>query len=376
MRILLLADISSSHTLKWANSLSFQGIEIFIFTLSYFDHIEYSRDIQIISGLETTRGFRNRQDGDFSKVIYIFALKKLKKTIKEIQPDIIHAHYMTSYGLLGVLSGFKPFIATAWGSDIFSFPKKSLIHRRLLTYLLNKPIVVLSSSNYMLNEINKYTTRKIGVINFGVDTEIFKPDSVEKKNETITIGIIKPLEKTYGIEYLIEAFKLLVDNNSPVNLKLFIVGDGSNKTNLENYVREINITKKVKFFGQIPYKNIAEIHKLIDIEVYPSIQESFGVAAIEGMACGNVVIASNLDGYKEIIEDNVSGFLINPKDTRTIAALLKKLISDHNLRQRVGERARNRVLEKFEWEKNVKQMILVYSELLMQRRKSIKNKII
>ena len=127
--------------------------------------------------------------------------------------DILHAHYASSYGLLGALANFHPFILSIWGADIFSFPKKSFLHRYIFNFNLRVADKILSTSQIMAKEIKKYTNKEIIVTPFGIDINTFKPgNKVDKiKGEfDFIIGTIKGLEEIYGIEYL-----YIVDTLSP-----------------------------------------------------------------------------------------------------------------------------------------------------------------
>ena len=101
----------------------------------------------------------------------------------------------------------------------------------------------------------------------------------------------------------------------------------------------------------------------MDIFVAPSIEESFGVAAVEAMACETPVIVSDADGLKEVIVNNETGFIVSKKDYKTIAEKLKELILNEALRIKFGRNGRKRVLELYNWDNNVKNMIEVYEEI-------------
>ena len=95
--------------------------------------------------------------------------------LKTFKPQLLHANYATSYGLLGAMTGFHPFVLSVWGSDVFTFPKKSFAHKMLFKYNLNKADKILSTSRFMSQEISKYTSKKIEITPFGVDLEKFYP---------------------------------------------------------------------------------------------------------------------------------------------------------------------------------------------------------
>jgi len=136
MKILLLADPSNPHTIKWVNSLSESGIDIFLFGLSKYDESAYPESVKIES-FNTPSAIKSKLSGNFFKIIYLTVVIKLKRICKDYKPDIIHAHYASSYGLIGALTDFHPYILSVWGVDINLYPKVSFIHNYLV-FLLNK----------------------------------------------------------------------------------------------------------------------------------------------------------------------------------------------------------------------------------------------
>ncbi len=113
MRLLLLSNPNSAHTIKWAKSLANSGVDIIIFGLGNFvvdDYADYN-NIEVLTLDESV----SRREGSLSKLKYLKALPAIKKIIKKFKIDILHAHYASSYGLLGSLSGFSPFILSVWG---------------------------------------------------------------------------------------------------------------------------------------------------------------------------------------------------------------------------------------------------------------------
>jgi len=210
MKILILSDPSSPHTIKWVNSLHRNGIDVFLFGLSKYDQTQYDDGIKIES-LQTPDSIKAKLDGSFLKAIYLTAFPKLKKIIKKFKPDLLHAHYAASYGFIGALAGFHPFILSVWGIDILTFPLNSAFHRKMIEYSLKKADKVLATSYYLAKETNKYISKKILITPFGIDTEKFKPKRTNSifKEDDIVIGTVKSMERKYGIEYLIKSFSIL-----------------------------------------------------------------------------------------------------------------------------------------------------------------------
>lgn len=367
MKILLLADPNSIHTQRWAKSLSKQGLEIYIFGLSpvignlYID----SPQIKIYSG-NIDISVSNQSKGILTKFNYLNVLSKLKTLIQEIRPDIVHAHYATSYGLLGALSGFHPFIISVWGSDVFDFPNRSWFHRSLLKFNLNKADKILSTSHVMAKETAKYTDKPIEVTPFGIDLNLFKKETVTNSrlnNSDIVIGTIKSLEKIYGIEYLIQGFKILKNKYPQLPLKLLIVGSGSQESILKNLVKVLDIEKDTIFTGFVPYDKLPKYHNTISVFVALSNQESFGVAVLEAAACSNPAVVSNVGGLPEIVDDNVTGLVVPPADPQKAAEAIEKLILNKELYAKISVAARKKVENSYNWDDNVEQMIKIYKNL-------------
>ncbi len=365
-RILLLSDVNSVHTRKWALSLAGDGYLVGIFSLNKKKEDWFKQNPSILYLSEATN-FNASEGSDIGKLKYISALSGLKKAIRQFNPDILHAHYATSYGLLGALAGFHPFIISVWGSDVFDFPKKGFLFRRLLRYNLKKADKILSTSKIMAKETSGYTDKEIIITPFGVDTDIFKPKEPPPfyKQGDIVIGTIKALEKKYGIEYLIRAFGLLKKRNPQMPLKLMIVGKGSLLNELKALAAELNIEQDVHFTGFVDPEQIPAYHNLFTVEVFPSVSdsESFGVAVIEASACGKPVVVSNVGGLAEVVENNKTGILVPPKDSEKIAGAVEKLLTDSNLRNEMGVNGRQRVEKLYEWNDCVMQMEDIYNKM-------------
>jgi len=363
MRLLLLSNPNSVHTIKWAKSLADNGVDIIIFGLNDFivnDYVNYP-NIEVLTLNESL----SRKEGSMSKLKYLKALPAIKRIIKEFKPDIVHAHYATSYGLLGALSGFSPFVISVWGSDVFSFPKKSFIHKAMLKFNLKKADKILSTSHVMAKETALYTNKNIEVTPFGIDMEQFKPMTVESlfTQEDVIIGTVKSLEKEYGIEYLIKAFKILSDKYKELPLKLLIVGGGSLDLKLKQLVKTLNIENQTVFTGKVPFDDVPNYHNMLSISVFVSNNESFGVSIIEASSCAKPVVVSNVGGLPEVVEDGVSGFIVPPRDPEATAKAIKKLILDKDLNHQMGQAGRQRVERLYNWTNNVNHMLSIYKDL-------------
>jgi len=359
MKVLILSDLNSIHTKKWVQSLAKKGCVIHVFGLAKpKDEFYVGLDNVTISYAD----YSNQYNGSIlSKLKYFKVIKQLKLIYKITSPDIVHAHYATSYGLLGTFLNHKSYFISVWGSDVYSFPKKSIVHRYVLKRNFRKATQIFSTSHDMAKETSLYTAKPIHVIPFGIDLDQFMPQNKRFSSKNFTIGVVKSLEDVYGINYLIQAFKIV--QNKYVNSGLLIVGEGTKENQLKQQVNELKLNH-VNFFGKVSHDKVPSSFALMDIVVIPSLQESFGVAAAEALACGKAVIASDVGGLPEIIVNGETGLLCPVKAIECIAKKIILLVENSELREGIQENGRRFVKDNYDWKVNVNQMLQFYDSVI------------
>jgi L-malate glycosyltransferase len=363
MKILLLTDINSPHSMKWAKELADRDIRIGIFSIS-----SPTEDWFTASSIEAFIPVKFNQgifsSGIFHKVKYLKLVRRLEKVIREFKPDILHSHYASSYGLLGALSGFHPYIMSVWGSDIYFFPRIPLFGPLILRFNFRKADAILSTSNAMLPSIHRYTSKVVLVTPFGIDTGTFHPAPARPPgNGDIVIGTVKSLEKVYAIDKLMKAFARLKEQLPSCPLKLLIVGGGSMDEELKMLAVKLGIMQDTTFTGPIPYMEVPAYFQKLDIYVALSISESFGVAILEASSCGIPVVVSDTGGLPEVVADGETGFIVPAGDIEKTIDALEKLVLDEQLRVGMGKKGRTLVKARFDLQDSVTRMITVYEDL-------------
>ncbi|WP_455656090.1 glycosyltransferase [Phascolarctobacterium sp.] len=364
MKILLLGPADNPHIIKWARSLSEREIEVAIFCFSASKVIFYQNynNIKLYCMDMDNNSFA--KSSLVKKVYYLKYLKRLKEIIKEFNPDIVHAHYASSYGLLGALSGFFPLIISVWGSDVYLFPQRNLFCKLILKWNLFSADYILSTSYAMAEETKKYTSKEILITPFGVDLNLFKQDIQDSGNNDIVVGTIKTLEDRYGVEYLIRAFAIVKNKHQELPLKLLIVGDGSLRKKLEDLTSSLGIDDVTIFTGKVPYDEISKYHNMLSIFIAMSESESFGVSVIEAGACQKPVIVADVGGLPEVVDDGNTGIVVPAKNVEVCADKMEELVLNRELREKLGCNARRRVQQLYDWDKNVALMVDIYKKIL------------
>lgn len=356
MKVALLGNVNSIHIRRWAEGLFSKGLEVHLLTCHPIKE-SYSEGIYL------------HQLTPLAPIGYIFAVRRLRQVLKRMQPDLLHAHYVTGYGTLAVLSGFHRLMISAWGADVYDFPRKSRFHHWLVERNLKHCRAVGSTSHCML-EVVKSITPDLPltyVTPFGVDTDLFYPypKTEAEEEHRIRVGTVKLLHHKYGIDTLIRAFALVHEQYRRADVELVIIGSGPEEDSLKVLAVELGISHLVNFRGYIDNTHVPLALRELDIFVALSRldSESFGVAAVEANACGLPVVVSDVSGFKEVVVNKSTGLIVARDNPEEAAKAIYQLVADSELRTKMGRRGRVHVTEHYSWDASLNKMINVYKEL-------------
>jgi glycosyltransferase involved in cell wall biosynthesis len=180
--------------------------------------------------------------------------------------------------------------------------------------------------------------------------------------ETV-LGVACRLVSIKGIIYLIRALAVL-QAEFP-ELRLEIAGTGSERPIIESEAETLGLKDRVAFLGW--QADLAPVLARWDIFVQPSLEEGFGIAALEAMAAGLPVVATAVGGISELVKAGQTGWLVPPGDPEALAERLRALLLDVEQRRRMGEAGRKRAMENFSVERMVAEISNIYDELLQRR---------
>lgn len=277
----------------------------------------------------------------------------LRRIIKEKKIDIIHLNHNLNGDRAGIIAGILTRI-------------KIISHYRGLykpipidIYLSKYINTIICISNFTKEEYvnNGIDENKCITIYNGVDTSIFYPQS--KSNNNKIIGCVGRLEIWKGQQILLKAFPEVL--KAFPNVKVQFIGDGSNMKELSLLTEKLGITNSVEFVGSV--NNIKDYIKEFSIAVHTSINpEPFGRVIIEAMAMGKVVIATNIGGPKEIINNGQDGFLVTANNSKILAKKVIDILNDDELSKKISHNAVEKIKTKFESNIITKEIEKIYEK--------------
>lgn len=297
---------------------------------------------------------------------------KLAQIIKDERPDVIHLNSPKASGL-GALAGrlldVKKIVFTAHG---WTFNEDRNIFSKSIIWLLSWATIVLSHKVIVIANREKYqalsmpfiSKNKIELIRNGIEKIDFleKFDARKKllpelssnfENNTIWIGTMAELHKNKGYKYTIEALSKI---EKPF---IFIVlGEGEERKNLENLIREHRLEEKVFLIG---FKDkSAQYLKAFDIFTLTSIKEGLPYTIIEAGFAGLPVVSSNIGGIPDIIDNGLNGILTESKNVSDIKTAIENLIENADLQESFGSKLKEKVEKEFSLDQMIEKTIKLY----------------
>ena len=284
----------------------------------------------------------------FEFPLYSMALaSKMVEVARYEKLDLVHAHYAIPHAtsaLLAkqILNGNLKIVTTLHGTDITLVGQEPSFEP-LMKYSIESSDVVTSVSEYLRREtIEKYGVNKdiVAIPNF-IDTEVFHPIDgkhtrrlLAPNNEKIVVHVSN-FRAVKRVSDAIKAFKIVLD--SGIKAKFLLVGDGPDRGECEALARELGIWQQTRFLGK--QAELTSILSISDVFLIPSGNESFGLSALEAMACGVPVISSDVGGLPEVNVDGKTGYIVKMGDIQTLARRTIEILSDDVLQKRLGQDA-------------------------------------
>lgn len=281
---------------------------------------------------------------------YYFRLFRL---LRRIRPDIMHTRNIGTIDcqFVAAAAGVRHRIHGEHGwdaGDPHGKNRKHIYLRKASNSVVGRYVTVSRDLRKWLENVIGIPEEKIYQIYNGVDTNRFMPGKErDDSNRGLVIGTVGRLDPIKDQVTLLQAFAALLQRlpEAQVSPQLVIVGEGSARGILEKYAARNGITGYVKFVGASD--DVSGLLRTFDVFVLPSLNEGISNTILEAMASGLPVLATNVGGNPELVDDGVTGSLFAPGDWNGLAALLQTSVEDRSLRLAQGNAGRERATNKF-----------------------------
>jgi len=363
MRLCYLANATSVHAQKWINYFADRGHQVHLISLDKPDSNDFPNvTLHTVKRANTIRG-----------VSLLMLIRQIRRILKSTTPDIIHAHYASTYGFWSALAMSHPFVLTAWGSDILISSRISKLSTLKVGFALRRADFITCDAQHLARKMIELgaSERKIGLIRFGIDTGKFAPDrrdpdlrtSLGLCEDALLVISLRRLTEVYDVETLVRAAPLVL--TQVPGARFIIAGCGDQRAYLESLTGVLGVGHSVRFVGMIPNDDLPRYLASADVYVSTSLSDA-GIAAstAEAMACQLPVIVTDVAENRDWVRNDEGGFVIPPRNPEALADRIIWLLQNEQARKAFGAVNRRIVQERNEYGTQMAKVERIYQQLM------------
>lgn len=369
MRILYVAPMNSIHSVRWIEYFCQAGLDVHIVNVGLEEQhrIERATYHDEIRRPSAKRGIVHQ----FTRS-YVPFRRGMKQLLSEIKPDLVHVHGISIYAYVIKQCGFRPVIATAWGSDVLVGPRESLKYRLIVRKVLRSVDVVTCDGDHIRKRMidEGAASEAIEIVYFGTDVEQFNPrkrdpglaEELGFERDASLVVSLRALGPIYDVATLIRAIPMVVRERRPVGF--VIVGDGPDRFALERLCAELGARDDTRFVGRLTNADMQRYTASAAVYVSTSLSDA-GLAAstAEAMASGVPPVVTDFGDNGEWVKEGVTGHLFPLRDSSALAARIVKLLEDPDAARAMGACARQVIETRNNWHNEMAKVMRLYERV-------------
>jgi glycosyltransferase involved in cell wall biosynthesis len=346
-------------------------VEAVLFSNGGNENFDLDFDFPVFASHPLSKGKKFGELSRTQREAYFQAFRgKIESGLSVFGPDIVHVHH--GWLIASILAEFDvPYVITLHGTEYYAFRDYKDYQETVLRGLHHAEAVTALTENERRLAIDTYglDPEKITAVTSGTDINMFKPLEVDKENllksysvEAVDRPVVffgGRLTAQKGVDTLLRAASVYSKTSEkPITL---IAGDGDLRGEFERLAAELKLDS-VYFLGAQDHEQMVKLFNIADVAAMPSVFEAFGLVALEALACGTPVIAGNVGGFAENVNNEI-GFLMEPGDYKTLAEKIVSFIRD-GFKEKVRDKAVEYIKQNFSWEKTVENIEKLYEQVL------------
>jgi glycosyltransferase involved in cell wall biosynthesis len=374
MRILYFSQNYSPHDYRFLSALSETEHEVFYLKLEgnlrQIEDRPIPLQIQQVLWKGGQTSFRWR---DVPRLVL-----DLKRVIKEIKPDLIHAGPIQTCAFLAVLSGFHPILTMSWGFDLMQDVERNEWMKRITRYVLRHSDFFTSDAQVTRDRAIAYGMNPVRTVVFpwGVDLKHFnslhsrinRKTSVVENRKPFVLFCNRSWEPRYGVDVLAKAFVKVAKERKDVSLLL--LGGGSQTNIIQQILMNGGVLDRVQFGGQVSQRDLPRWYHMAGLYISPSHVDGSSVSLMEALACGLPVLVSDIPANREWVSEGVNGWLFPDGNADILAEKILAVSAQKSKLAKIGRAARKSAEERADWKKNFAQLLEAYQQTIQLYRRS------
>lgn len=316
LRLVLFGDGDSPHLLKWARALA-QRSDIALWAASSRGFLP---GFDAVLAPDRRLALATRPSATGGNVALLRHLPRLVHWLRKVQPDWVHAHYLSSHGTLAwlaqsALGAPGRLVGSAWGSDILVTPRKSKVMRWATSRVLRHCRLSTSDSQVMARRMHELGAGEVMVFPFGL--EAMPPEPAAKEPQLFFAN--RGLEPVYAPQRVVEIFADIAWHWPQA--RLVVANDGSLRAAMEQHVRSLRLAERVQFVGRLDADTQARHYAQAQWYLSLPDSDSVAVSVLEAMAWGCIPLLSDLPANRELVRHGDSGLLLPPSQRPNVAEM-------------------------------------------------------
>ena len=344
LHLALLGDATSVHVQRWAREMLARGWRVSLVTAR-------PQPIDGVAQIALPPVTRSTD--------WLWRVGAARRAVAALAPDIVHAHYVTSYGYLAARCGRQPLVMTAWGSDLLLTPAQNPLIARLTAWTLGRARLLTGDSRDLLDAARRLRPGvRAELIHWGVDRARFAPVPWSGKPGFEAVSL-RSWEPNYRIDVILRAFAQVIAQRP--GARLHLLGGGSEEARLRKMVVDLALQNSVQFHGRLDDAGMAAVMARCKLSISVPESDATSVSVLESMACGLAVIATDLAANRDWLAARA---LVPAGDAAALAHAWGGLIDDEVIARQMGKDNAERIAHDGDRRAQMDAMDSIYRRLL------------
>jgi len=290
----------------------------------------------------------------------------LKRVIRQIQPDVIHAGPIQSCALLTALAGFQPLVSMSWGSDLMRDAEKSTRMRRATRLALRRSRLLLADCQAVQHKAEAFgfPEERTVIFPWGVDLDHFQPSPADEWRErrgwqdAFVLISVRSWEPLYGVDVLARAFVQAARQIS--ELRLILLGNGSQAPLIRQILEQGGVSGQVFFGGQVGQADLPPYYNAADLYISTSHSDGSSVSLLEALACAKPALISDIPANREWVTPGQQGWWFTDGSVEALTAGILQAYEQRNQLPSMGAAARRVAEQRADWNQNRQILLQTY----------------